>query len=286
MKKLSAYYDSEAQLGNKSLTPLRDDIAPSDYLNKKMQVKIGFTVLRSSPNSNAEPLSQILYGEGFNVLSENDGWAWGQCQHDNYVGYVTTSALTPQSQAPTHRVKNLTTNIYVEPNGKSQIIENIPFNSTLAINKHENNTAFAKTEFGWVPIGHIEQITAKQNYIEVAEMFLGCPYLWGGRNLLGIDCSGLVQAALNANGIKAPRDTGMQLKALGARPYNNEPLTRGDIIFFPGHVGIMADATNLIHSNAFHMQCVAEPLSNVVDRPTGDNANTITGIALAKTFLY
>ena len=56
------------------------------------------------------------------------------------------------------------------------------------------------------------------------------------------------------------------MAALGRALGDDEPLTRGDLVFFPGHVGIMADAETLVHANAFWMQVVAEPLADVIAR--------------------
>lgn len=99
-----------------------------------------------------------------------------------------------------------------------------------------------------------------------AETLLDAPYLWGGRSPAGIDCSGLVQFALAAAGIGAPRDSDLQLETLGADIAESENLQRGDLIFFPDHVGIMADAERLIHATCHWGKVVIEPLADVVAR--------------------
>ena len=86
---------------------------------------------------------------------------------------------------------------------------------------------------------------------------------WGGRSGMGIDCSGLVQAAFARASIKVPRDSKDQEKAIG-KPVDKPH--RGDIVFFKGHVGLMLDEEILLHANAFHMKTVAEPLRHVVAR--------------------
>ena len=102
--------------------------------------------------------------------------------------------------------------------------------------------------------------------MEIAERFIGTPYLWGGRTRLGIDCSGLVQLALEAAGISAPRDTDMQQVELGERSRCAmlDGLQRGDLIFWKGHVGIMVDSVTLVHANAHHMAVAAETLPEAV----------------------
>ena len=114
---------------------------------------------------------------------------------------------------------------------------------------------------------------AETDYVAVAERFLHTPYLWGGRDSIGLDCSGLVQSALEAAGVRGfPRDTRDQ-EEWAARRWGNVPvsedfsgLQRGDLVFWSGHVGIMTDSRTLLHANAHHMLTVAEPLATAARR--------------------
>ena len=99
----------------------------------------------------------------------------------------------------------------------------------------------------------------------MAERFLGAPYVWGGKTAAGLDCSGLIQTALQATGKAAPRDTDMMEKALGEAVALSD-LRRGDLIFWKGHMGVMLDETRLLHANAFHMAVVIEPLMEAIAR--------------------
>ncbi len=107
-------------------------------------------------------------------------------------------------------------------------------------------------------------------------MFLGAPYLWGGRDSLGLDCSGLVQQALYAVGAACPRDTDQQ--ALLGESVPRSELARGDLVFWRGHVGMMLDETRLIHANAHHMAVAIEPLSAAVARIAGKGGGEPTAM--------
>jgi len=113
------------------------------------------------------------------------------------------------------------------------------------------------------PVGDVET-----DFVAVAEMFRHVPYYWGGKSVHGLDCSGLVQLALEACGRSALRDSDMQEQTLGERLLINDldSLKRGDLIFWNGHVGIMVDERMLLHANGHHMMVVAEPLKDAVDR--------------------
>jgi cell wall-associated NlpC family hydrolase len=125
----------------------------------------------------------------------------------------------------------------------------------------------AVTQSGaYVPAVHLAPLGENEtDFVAVAERFLGTPYLWGGKTALGLDCSGLVQVALTACGVSCPRDSDMQERALGTA-VPADPLKRGDLIFWNGHVAIVRDGNSLIHANAYHMAVAIEPVAEAVAR--------------------
>lgn len=259
------------------LTPARSDVAAAKLKGKveaarfvepqPRQVRVGASVLREAPSFVARLETQLLYGEVFDVYDEDtEGWVWGQARLDGYVGYARADSFADDIETPTHRVAVLRTLVFPEPDKKSQPPSPLSLNAKLKIVVMENGFA-GISRGGWVYAAHLAPIDTKvEDWVASAERFVGLPYLWGGKDSSALDCSGLVQTALESGGIAAPRDADMQEEGLGRAIPLDSQLQRGDLIFWDGHVGLMRSSTELLHANGFHMQTVIEPLSETIAR--------------------
>jgi len=236
--------------------------------------------LRRSSTPDGANETEALYGEAAVIFEEKDGWAWGQLERDSYVGYIETEALGAPVAA-THRVSVPRSFGFPGASIKLRPTLALPFDARVAIASHTGD--FAVTADGlhfWArhltPLGQWES-----DFVAVAERFIGAPYLWGGRTPLGVDCSGLVQTALAAAGLKAPRDSDQQEAALGAPvafDASLDGLRRGDLVFWKGHVGIMRDAQTLLHASGWHMLTVSEPLREARERIIETAREPITSV--------
>jgi hypothetical protein len=254
------------------LTPARGDLAAAHLKGKipatayvegrTLQVSCGVLGLYTNPGENAGQQTQLLFGETFKNYEEKNGWVWGQADLDGYVGYARAVGFSLPEPA-THRVSALATPLFFAPDVKQGAREILPMNAKLPVT--EPGGRFAQlTNSLYVFAGHLTPIdSAAPDWVAVAERFIGVPYVWGGKTSAGIDCSGLVQTALEAGGIKSPRDTDMMEAALGTSIAPDASHRRGDLVFWKGHVGIMLDGERLIHANGFAMQVSVEPLKLV-----------------------
>lgn len=243
---------------------LKGAVAAERYVDTvARQVSVPSTAIRRTASATGEQVDQVLFGERFDVLDESDGWAFGQAARDGYVGYVETAALGTPGPEPTHTVRALRTYGFSEPSMKTAPVGLYSMNALVAAEGREGR--FVKTAGGWFVEEHLAPIDQPAaDFVAVAEQFAGTPYLWGGRQSLGLDCSGLVQQALYATGRDCPRDSDQQA-SLGA-PVAPNHLRRGDLVFWRGHVAIMLNATDIIHANGNRMAVTTEPLAEAIAR--------------------
>ncbi|MFD1490110.1 C40 family peptidase [Ancylobacter vacuolatus] len=226
--------------------------------------------MRGTPDPTAPLATEALFGETVTVYEiDIEGWAWGQLDADSYVGWLPAEALAPAGAAPTHKVVALRTPVFPGPSIKLPPTELLSFGSRLTLTGTRERFAVT-AESGFVFAGHLAPLDAfEEDFVGVAARFLGAVYLWGGRSSLGLDCSGLVQMALNACGVPCPRDTDMQEYAVGAPlAFSGDlsDLRRGDLLYWPGHVGIVEDSATLLHATAHFMSVVREPLGAALAR--------------------
>ena len=219
----------------------------------------------AAPDPGAQQVDQLLYGELFDALDRQGDFLWGQARRDGYVGFAPADAFAPaEGSPPTHRVRHIRTYAFAEPSIKAAPSGPFSLNALLAIEAEEGDFA-REAGGGWFWRAHLAPIGGfETDPATVAERFLGAPYLWGGRDSLGLDCSGLVQQALYACGLACPRDNDQQA-ALGRDAPTGQP-ARGDLVVWAGHIGMMLDAERLIHASGHWMAVVVEPLAAVVAR--------------------
>ena len=195
---------------------------------------------------------QLLFGDVFVVYEVRNEMAFGQAGKDGYVGYVDAACLGYPVD-PTHFVCSRATHLYREPDIKTVPKCVLSFGSSIQIVGSDGQ--FQKTVDGFfVPTGHVRKISPyMSDPASLAVLFLGTPYLWGGNSCCGIDCSGLIQTSLLACGVACPGDSDLQEHALGDTITNSDPVSRGDLYFWKGHVAMALDGKDLIHANAHHM---------------------------------
>ncbi len=244
------------------------------------QIKTPHAVLLEEPRDGVPQTSELLFGETFTILDRDGDWLKAECRIDGYTGWLAPGVAHAEPTAPTHRVRGRTANLHPAPTHKAVPVATLSFGSLVTV-AEENEAGWCRLDDGlWVFGKQLEPVARALDAapVETALRFLETPYVWGGRSGFGIDCSGLVKVALQAAGIVTRHSSGFQRNDDRLGPMLSEDgqgidYRRGDIVFFPGHVGIMLDGSTLLHATVFTMSVVTEPLSEVAAR-----AERITGV--------
>lgn len=237
------------------------------------QVTVPVTDLRRAPDGPRD--RQLLLGATVQIFDQHAGWCFVQAAQDGYVGYVAATDVSGTSAEATHWVSAPASHAYTEADFKSPERMALSFGSQIRV--EAQGARFAETPWGYVPRAHLRPLDARaSDPVAVAEMFLGTPYLWGGNSRWGIDCSGLIQAACLACGIECPGDSDQQEAELGAPCEPGASYQRGDLLFWKGHVGIMADAARLLHANVFHMAVAFENIHAAITRIAAQGDGPVT----------
>lgn len=214
--------------------------------------------LRRAPHGPRD--RQLNFGADVTVIETRDKASFVQCAADGYCGWIDGAALTTDLPPLTHRVTAPATHIYPGPDMKQPEIASLSLGAHLTVTGTEGRFARLASG-GYVPLQHIGDQPAADP-VAVADSLLGTPYLWGGNSRWGIDCSGLVQAALTACDIRCPGDSDLQRAAFPA----TDSIRRGDLLFWPGHVAMAMSADLMIHATAWKMAVIHEPIADAMTR--------------------
>lgn len=238
--------------------------------------------LLRAPSISAPQETELLFGHRFRAQphknsAQNKDWVYGQelspLGQDiaGYTGWMRRSSLADEAAPSTHVPRShvidaLKAPIFSRLSIKSRIRRVLPLGAHIAATA-ENAPFLKLASGGYVHQSHTRPLGSySDDFVSIAARHYGLPYIWGGISSDGLDCSGLVQSALRATGRDCLRDAGQQENSLGQALTRGAALQRADLIFWPGHVGILEDAQTLLHANAFHMKVEREPLRAAIAR--------------------
>ncbi|MCP9749469.1 C40 family peptidase [Ferruginibacter sp. HRS2-29] len=198
-----------------------------------------------------EMTSQYIFGETGRIKDSNDeGWIWLESTDDQYSGwcrgnqFMLSENAFPQNKKFTGEWVN---DIFI--NGKKI---HLPFASSLSLLDHSLPGLEIRYQ------GKIIDAAAtpfhEKNILKLSSFFLGTGYLWGGKTVFGIDCSGFVQSVYRLMDIRLMRDANQQVTQGDTVGFLEESQC-GDLAFFDDetgavvHVGILLSTNEIIHSS-------------------------------------
>ncbi len=210
--------------------------------------------IRIEPSEKSEMVSQLLFGEHFNIIEETEKWTKIINIFDNYTGWIDNKLYTKISQKEFNNYNKKEKLIITDLLDKctdlsSKSIINLVIGSTIL-----NNEVFNIGSKSF-KINTAKEITfsGDKNIVKTAFKYLNSPYLWGGRTPFGIDCSGFVQIVYKLNGINLLRDASQQVNQGIEVLLENSKI--GDLAFFENenkkiiHVGILISENKIIHAS-------------------------------------
>ncbi len=215
--------------------------------------------VRKEPQEQSEMVSQVLFGESFEILQSKVGWLHIRIDFDYYEGWIDLKHCHFISKR--YHSNLLKRKLFVSPDLYSNVVSkdlgpsvivagsSIPnYKGKLSFKAYHTNFRFRK-----YPERKNSQ-SLRDTIIHQASKYINAPYLWGGKSPFGIDCSGLVQVSFKACGIRIPRDASQQVNYGTAVNFVNEAKP-GDLAFFDNndgkiiHVGIIMDGARIIHAS-------------------------------------
>ena len=214
---------------------------------------------RREPSDQAEMVTQLLFGDAFEVLEEKDSWHHIRLEWDKYECWIDRKQYTKVSKATFENLHNnpapvVTDLISLLTDLKSG--HSFPISAGSFLPYFSNNEVWFEDQqfrFDGTPRA-FDQPPSRDAIVETAFMYLNAPYLWGGKSAFGIDCSGLVQTIFRQNGIRIKRDAQQQVETGSAYSFVEEAQP-GDLAFFDNeegkitHVGIVCGENRIIHAS-------------------------------------
>ena len=215
------------------------------------------------PKQYSKLSSQMLYGEKFKILENKGHWLKIKTNYDNYAGYIRKKKFLTKEFVPTFKVSSKKTEIFTKRNKKLIKTNRFLFFASR-IKKIEENKNFIEFEKNkWIKKKHLKKIKFfENNSNKIFKLFLNSKYLWGGKTSDGIDCSSLIQIYFFYNGVFFPRDTKDQIKY--CKKKIKKKFTKGDIIFWKGHVGACLNQIKFIHAYGPRKKVLIMPTNETI----------------------
>ena len=217
--------------------------------------------MRASDSERSEMTSQLLFGEYVEILEQSEKWLFVKNTIDDYLGWVDRKMIKFFSGEEYNKAQKLDQLRLSRPytiiyNGVDNHTKLLPGGSVI-YGLNGDDFQIGSESWSLIDPANITDLpyTAHQ-IIEIAMQYINAPYLWGGKTILGIDCSGLVQLAFSIGGYAIPRDASQQVSIGKTVDFISEVFP-GDLAFFENeegkisHVGILVDNARIIHASGW-----------------------------------
>ena len=210
--------------------------------------------LRIEPSDKSEIVSQVLFGEHFEIIEQQKSWTKIKLHFDDYEGWIDTKQYQIISEENYNLLCKeaivLNSDLVEYVSDKNNVLIPITLGASLSFLNH-SDINIDNYEFEGLKISGIKP---KNNIVATSYLYLNSPYLWGGKTPFGIDCSGFTQMVYKLNGYKLLRDASQQSSQGEVLSFIEES-EAGDLAFFDNeegkiiHVGIILENNYIIHAS-------------------------------------
>ncbi len=218
----------------------------------------GLIPVRSEASERAEMVTQLLFGDTFDIVERTEEWCKIQMHDDKYEGWVNARLLVKLADKEVERWMNADKwvvpapfiKVVSEPDKTAHMISG---GSSIFFNTSDRNSFYIGNREYYLS-GNYNASKPAGSIADNAAAYVNAPYLWGGRSFYGIDCSGLMQVVFKIAGFQLPRDASQQVE-LGSIVNFVEEALLGDLAFFDNeegaitHVGLCLGKGDIIHAS-------------------------------------
>ena len=223
-----------------------------------------FINIYEEPKLKSKLSSQMLYGEKFKIIYKKGNWLKIKTDYDNYIGYIQNKKYSKKF-IPSFKISSLKSNIFIKKNKKFKKTNKFLYFASRISKKKENKNFLEFERNKWIKKKDLKKINhIEKNFNKIYKLFLNSKYLWGGKTANGIDCSSLIQIYFLYNKIFFPRDTKDQIKFCNSK--NKKKFSKGDIIFWKGHVAMCINSKKLIHAYGPEKKVLIMSITKTIDR--------------------
>jgi gamma-D-glutamyl-L-lysine dipeptidyl-peptidase len=227
----------------------------SDTKNMIGTITLSIVPIRAEESERSEMVSQLLFGEQVEIVEEIPSWFKVRSLSDHYVGWVDKKMV----EFDTHITRVSELKVLANPLisvYKTSTKQRMFISCGSMLGKMEGNQFMIGNENYELDISQVIFVDkyAPSHVIRTALQFINTPYLWGGKSIFGVDCSGLVQVVYSICGVQLPRDASQQI-TVGKAIESLDKVQEGDLAFFSNsegdvtHVGILLSNTEIIHAS-------------------------------------
>ena len=236
-------------------------------------IKSNLAPMYEKPDEYSQRVDEVLHGMAASVLEDKGNWLRVRTAY-RYVGWIHRRHLAPKRHGGDYPVyiNAPAADVLTSPKVQAPILLCLPMGSIVykiqPVTKHnrldwtaiilaDGSTGYVRSAF----LSSFPRVVSREAIIETAKKYLGTQYRWGGKTTLGIDCSGLCFMAYWLNGIAIYRDAHIK-SGFPIKQISPQAARKGDLLFFPGHVGMILDEDTMIHSSEANNGVEIEALTN------------------------